>query len=574
MTMLQAMSSMLPLLGMLTPPAGAEFMALIPGAIVTVLALLVVLIDSFHRPGTRRDYLAYISAVGMAVAVGSAYVLWDNSLARPAFHGMLYLDKFSLFFAVLAAIAGGVSLLQAPSFLRFAKMDRGEYYMLVLFSAAGVVFMANAADLLEAFLALEVMSIPVYCLAGFLRRDERSAEAALKYFVLGAFSAGLMLYGMALVYGVTGTTNLEYIGINLNKVLANAEAARASGLMIFVGMMLILSGFAFKIAAVPFHVWAPDVYTGSPTPAVGYMSTAVKAGAFAAMLRVLFIAFENPLLRGGFFGLGWVDVLFFLAAASMVLGNVVAIMQSNVKRMLAYSSIAHAGYMLVGVVAAGARPEFFLHNDAVLFYMASYMFGTLGAFGVLSILGRAGRPVETYEDLAGLGIKYPFAGILMGVFMFSSAGVPPTAGFVAKLYIFKSAVDVGVATGEVSFIGLSIVGVLASVSGAYYYLRVLVSMYMRPAAEHGTPVIADVDNGARASLYFCAAMTLMMGILPALGLDLARQAVVDFKGTSPEIQKIQQEGQRRLDALKAAEDGVKAPAQGAGDTNDGSPPQG
>lgn len=568
------MTSMLPMLGMLTPPTGAEFMALIPGAIVTVLALLVVLIDTFHRPGTRRDYLAYISAVGMAVAAASAYVLWDNSLARPAFHGMLYLDKFSLFFAVLAAVAGGVSLLQAPAFLRFAKMDRGEYYMLVLFSAAGVIFMANAADLLELFLALEVMSIPVYCLAGFLRRDARSAEAALKYFILGAFSAGLMLYGMALIYGITGTTNLEYIGINLGKVLADAEAARASGLMIFVGMMLILSGFAFKIAAVPFHIWAPDVYTGSPTPAVGYMSTAVKAGAFAAMLRVLFIAFENPLLRGGFYGLGWVDVLFFLAAASMVLGNVVAIMQHNVKRMLAYSSIAHAGYMLVGVVAAGSRPEFFLHTDTVLFYLATYTFGSLGAFGVLSILGRSGRPVETYEDLAGLGLKYPFAGVLMGVFMFSSAGVPPTAGFVAKLYVFKSAVDVGVATGESSFIGLAILGVLMSVSGAYYYLRVLVSMYMKPASDAGAPVIADADNGARASLYFCAAMTLLMGIMPALGLDLARQAAVDFKGVSPELQKIQQDGQRQLDAIKAKEAGAAPAAPAAPADGEELPPQG
>lgn len=551
--MLSNLMTQLPTLALLTPPVAAEYMALVPGAIVSVLAMVIILVDSFHRPNTRRDYLAYFSAIGLVLAAFSAYVLWDNTLAGPVFNGMLYLDKFGLFFAILACLSGALAILQAPSFMRLVKMDRGEFYMLVLFSVAGAIFMANTADMLTLFIALEVMSIPVYCLAGYLRRDGRSAEAALKYFILGAFSAGLMLYGIALIYGVTGTTSLEYIGRSLSTIINDPDpaGALASGNLITVGMLLIFSGFAFKIAAVPFHIWTPDVYTGSPAPAVGYMSTAVKAGAMAAMLRVLLIAFEDPVLRGGFNGFGWLDVVFFCAAASMVLGNVVAIMQSNVKRMLAYSSIAHAGYLLVGVAASSATPEFFLHHDTVLFYLVTYTVGTVGAFGVLSILSRNGRPVETYEDLAGLGLKYPIAGIMMGLFMFSSAGVPPLAGFVGKLYIFSSAVQVGNATGEFAFIGLAILGVLTSVAGAYYYLKVLVSMYMKPADEKADTSM-ELTGSAKFSLFASAILTLGLGIFPGVVIEMARESMVDFQGASSVTQQVQEEGRQQLEDMRNA----------------------
>lgn len=539
-----------PMLALLTPPVAAEYMALIPGGIVSILAMVIILVDSFHRPGTRRDYLAYFSAIGLALAGFSAYVLWDNTLTGPVFNGMLYLDKFGLFFSVLACLAGGLAVLQAPSYMRLVRMDRGEFYMLVLFSVAGAIFMANTADMLSLFIALEVMSIPVYCLAGYLRRDGRSAEAALKYFILGAFSAGLMLYGMALLYGVTGTTNLEMIGKHLSIAISDSNAASASGKLITVSMLLIFSGFGFKIAAVPFHVWTPDVYTGSPSPAVGYMSTAVKAGAFAAMLRVLLVAFEDPVLRGGFAGVGWLDVVFFCAAASMVLGNVVAIMQTNVKRMLAYSSIAHAGYLLVGVAASSADPQFFLHHDTVLFYLLTYTVGTVGAFGVLSVLGKNGRPVETYDDLAGLGLKYPIAGIMMGLFMFSSAGVPPMAGFVGKLYIFSSAVQVGNTTGEFAFIGLAILGVLTSVAGAYYYLRVLVSMYMSKADTDETELV--LTPSSRLSLFACAALTLGLGLFPGVAIEMARESMVDFQGPSAITKQVQEEGRQQLQEMREA----------------------
>lgn len=523
-----------PLLAMLTPPMGIEYLAIIPGAIVSVLALIVILVDSFHRAGTRRDYLAHLSAVGLGGGILSTWMLWDRAIPAPVFHGMLYLDRFALFFAALACAAGALAILQAPAFLRHHRMDRGEFVMLILFSVIGVIFMANAADLLIVFLALEVMSIPVYCLAGFLRRDARSAESAMKYFFLGAFSAGLMLYGIAMIYGLTGTTNLEMISIKLAALISDPAAVTSGGMMLTVAVLLILSGFAFKVAAVPFHIWTPDVYTGAPSPGVGYMSTAVKAGGFAAMIRVFFVAFDHLNLRGGFFGLGWVDVFLFLAVASFVLGNVVAIAQDNVKRMLAYSSIAHAGYLLVGFVAAGARPEFFMANEAVLFYLATYTFGSIGAFGVLSYLGKNGRTIETYDDLSGLGLKYPLAGVLMGVFMFSSAGVPPTAGFVAKLYVFKAAVDAGAATNEFAFFGMVIAAVLTSVAGAYYYLRVLICMYMRPAPERDNFEPAQ-DRGILVSLTLCALMVLGTGVAPGGLMKLSREAMLGFQGASAQV---------------------------------------
>ena len=563
---------MMSVLALLTPPETIEYLALIPGVIVSLVAFIVVLADTLHRPGTSRDYLAYVSAVGLALAVGSCWALWDDSLLRPVFHGMIYLDRFSLFFAGLCSASALLAVLLVPAYSRRVGMDRGEIYMLILFSTAGMIFMANAADMLTIFLGLEVMSIPIYCVAGYLRRDANSAEAAMKYFILGAFSTGLLLYGIALLYGLTGTTNLEVMGVVLGQLLADPAAAEASKWTIMVAVLLVLSGFGFKIAAVPFHLWTPDVYTGSPTPAVGFMSTAVKAGAFAGMIRVFLIAFWPPALVGGFYswlgqglyGYGWVDIFLFLSAASFVLGNLVAIVQDNVKRMLAYSSIAHAGYILIGFVAASSRPDFFLHLDTVLFYLLTYTFGTLGAFGVLAYLGRRGERVETYDDLAGLGFKYPLVGLVMGLFMLSSAGLPPTAGFIGKLYVFRAAVSVGLETGEFTFIGVTILAVIMSVAGIYYYLRVLVAMFMQtPQREVG----ADTHNGGRFALVVCALATLYFGIFPSLGVEWAREAVVDFRGAPSAVQVVQRQGAEELERLRLeglageAGAGAAAPAE-------------
>lgn len=569
--MLNALAiQLMPTLMLLTPPQWAEYGAIIPGAIVCGTVLVMIVLNVFHKGSeTARDYAAYVGAMGLGVAIFSCWLLWDNTVSRPVFHGMLYFDKFTLFFTALFCASGILAMLMSPTYLRNHGMDRTEYYLLILSSVTGMAYLAGAADLLSFFVAFEVMSIPVYCVAAFLRRDSRSAEASMKYFILGAFSSALMLYGIALLYGLTGTTSIELVGEHLVELMTSGSTG-GNG-MAYLGVLLIVSGFAFKIASVPFHLWTPDVYTGSPTPAVGFMATAVKASAFAPMIRVFNVTFghlgeymtgtglEVFSLRGGFFGYGWVDVLVFVAAASMILGNLVAIAQENVKRMLAYSTIAHAGYILVGFAAAGARPEFFLYNDAVLFYLITYTFATLGAFGVLAYLDKPNDPTETYEDLSGLGFEYPVIGLLMGIFMFSSAGIPPTAGFVGKLYVFKGAVDVGAGTGEYVFIGLAVLAVLTSVAGIYYYLRVLVYMYMKPkerdlGADVGAPA-------AKYALVVCGLLTLYLGVLPERGLQLSRESMVGFSGAPESIQSVIEEGERELEERgeSGASDEVSSP---------------
>lgn len=533
------------IIAMLTPPAAFEYVAIIPGVIVAITALITILLDVFHRAETSRDYIGYISAIGLGLTMVSCWALWDQSISTPVFHGMLYADKFALFFAALCSGAGILGILMSPRYIASHNMDRGEYYILMLFSVCGMIFMANAADLLTIFLALEVMSIPVYVLAAFLRRSSRSAEAGMKYFVLGAFSAGLFLYGIALIYGITGTTNLEVIATFIGSVLTNDVAAAAGGKVLFLGVLLVVSGFAFKIAAVPFHIWTPDVYTGSPTPLVGFMATAVKAAALAAMIRVLVVAFFDESVRGGFYGYGWIDLMLFMSIASIVLGNLVAIAQDNVKRMLAYSSIAHAGYILVGIVAANSNADFYLYNDTVLFYIVAYSFGTLGAFGALAYFKRRAGDVETYEDLAGLGLKYPGIGLALAICMVSSAGIPPTAGFLGKLYVFRSAIEVGSITGETAFIGLAVLAVLMSVAGMYYYLKVIVYLYMKPQTQD---VVALHHGGAKFALVVAAFFSLYLGIFPEKAIQVSREAIVDMTGAPAAVEPALEKGREALNA--------------------------
>jgi|SRR5690554_421907 len=534
-------------LAMLTPPMMSEYTALVPAGIAAITALLVILIDGFHRGEEGRGYLANIGAIGLGVVILSCWMLWDKGLSLPAFHGMLYLDKFTLIFAVLASASGILAMLMSSRYLRSHLMDRAEFYVLVLFSVSGVIILAGAADLLTFFIGFEIMSIPVYVVAAFLRKDSRSAEGGMKYFFLGAFSAAIMLYGIALIYGVTGTTNLEYIGINLAEMMSNPESAKASLGMVGFGVLLILSGLAFKASSVPFHFWTPDVYTGAPTTGTGFMATAVKAGAFAAIMRVFLSAFSIPELQGGFFGYGWVDAFLVIAAASMILGNLVAIKQDNVKRMLAYSSIAHAGYIILGFTAASSRPEFFILNDAVIFYLFTYTFATVGAFGVLAWFGRRGESAETYEQLGGLGFKYPVLGLCMGIFMFSSAGIPPLAGFVGKLYIFQAAVEVGQATGDFTLIGMTILAVLTSLAGVYYYLRVIVCMYMKPVTREIRPA---ASKSATYAIVVCAILTLYLGVIPGRVMGWSTEAMVDFKGAPDSVEKVIEAGQVELDRLE------------------------
>jgi NADH-quinone oxidoreductase subunit N len=370
-----------------------------------------------------------------------------------------------------------------------AEVGSGEYYALALFSTAGMVAMAAANDLVVIFLALEVMSIGVYVLAGVRRNETRSSEAALKYFLLGAFAAGFLLFGIALIYGATGTTRLEAIAARV------ASGVGEPSQFVLLGAGLLLVGFAFKVAAVPFHVWTPDVYEGAPTPITALMAVGVKAAAFAALVRVFGATFGH--LAGEWKGLLWA-----IAAATMTVGNLLAISQKNVKRMLAYSSIAHAGYALIGLVAGTAEA-----GSALLFYLLAYAAMNLGAFAVVVALGRVGEPNEEISCYAGLAGRRPLLAAAMAVFLLSLAGVPPLAGFAAKFYVFGAAVQAG-------YVGLAVVGVLNSLVSAYYYLWVIVQMYMYEGEVEPVPLRERPYLATTIGLAFAA--TVLFGIFPGL----------------------------------------------------------
>ena len=375
------------------------------------------------------------------------------------------------------------------------------------------MILVSAGDLLTIFLGLETMSIGVYALTAFRRTSPRSAEGALKYFLLGSFAAALLLYGFALLYGVTGHTDLAGIGIAL-------KAGASKNPSVIVALVLVLLGLAFKVSAVPFHMWTPDAYEGAPTPATAYMAVAVKSGGFAMMLRVLLTMFGDP--QSMSWGAGWPPVVAWMAVLTMTVANVIAGRQDSIKRMLAYSSVAHAGYILVGVVCTMRS----LHHatGSVLFYLLVYTASTAGAFGSLIICGSFGKEAVTYEDLSGIGRRHPIPALAFTLFLLSLAGIPPTAGFFAKWFLFRTAMDTG-------FYAITIIAFINSVIGAYYYLRVLVAMYMREPAA-GAPVAVPMRSGYvnAALLLVSAILVLALGLVPAKSLDVAVQAAASFSG--------------------------------------------
>jgi NADH-quinone oxidoreductase subunit N len=397
-------------------------------------------------------------------------------------------------------VVGILTLLVSDGYLRDEKMEHGEYYALVLLALVGMMLMAGATHLLVFFLALETMSIAIYALAGYFR-TETSVESSYKYFILGAFASGFLLYGIALLYGACGTTQLH-------EVMQYFTEARGltSSPMALIGVGLITVGFCFKVAAVPFHAWTPDVYQGAPTSITAFMATGVKAAAFAAFVRVFVTAF--PALH-----VEWSGALWMLAVLTMTLGNLVAIVQSDIKRMLAYSSIAHAGYILVGLVVG--TPE---ASSAVLFYLLAYAFMNVGAFACVIMVGKHGQENTEIEAYAGLGFKFPLLGLAMTVFMFSMAGIPPTVGFIGKFLVFKAAVHEG-------YYWLTIFGVLNSAASVYYYLRIIVTMYFRDAPE--TPVVEGLRAGPSTVVATALAGVgvLYLGVIPGGIVDLAQQAV-------------------------------------------------
>jgi NADH-quinone oxidoreductase subunit N len=474
--------------------AGLEWAALYPVLVVTAACLACLLLDA--RPaGARPAALAAVGLLGLAGALVVAVLLWDRPAAT--FQQMLALDGFALFLDVVICLAAGLVLLLSVGYLAREGGEAGQYYALVLFAAVGMMLMASAADLLVVFLGLELMSICLYVLAGYFRRRPEGHEAALKYFLLGAFASGFFVYGIALLYGATGTTNLARLGT----ALAAPGAARDP--MVLAGIALLLVGFGFKTSTVPFHQWTPDVYQGAPTTVTALIATGSKVAAFAGLLRVLVAL--GP-LQGEWAVLAW-----WLAALTMTVGNVVALVQSNVKRLLAYSSIAHVGYMLVGL-AAGLAPG----APAVLFYLVIYSVASVGAFGAVLLLAREGEEAVDLGAYGGLAARHPVLALALTVFLLALIGMPPTAGFVGKFYLFSAAI-------QRDLVGLAVIAVLNSVLATYYYLRLIVYMYMR--APEGAPTVAAVTPAASLALAVSAWATLQLGLWPGPVLALAQHAV-------------------------------------------------
>ena len=437
----------------------SDLNTLLPLIFLTVWACMLLLVDLFIPKG-RKGWTALIGAVGLATAMG--LTLAQAGQENIAFSGMVVLDGFSSFLDVLFLGTGLLGIALAYGYLRRMGIERGEYYALLLFSVTGMMLMAQAADLIVIFLALELLSIPLYVLSAFARPRLESEEAGLKYFLLGAFSTGFVVYGIALVFGGTGATRLTEI---VSAAAGSGSGPTVSLPLLGIGAALILVGFGFKVAAVPFHMWTPDVYQGAPTPVTSFMAVGAKAAGFAALLRIFVTAL--PALE-----VDMVPVLWGLAALTMLVGNLLAISQTNIKRMLAYSSIAHAGYILMALAAYG-KP--LVSGDAVasaLFYLVTYALTSFGTWAVVIALEKAeGKGLEI-ADYAGLGRKRPLLAAAMTIFMLSLTGMPPTLGLVGKFYLFRTAIQGG-------FIGLAIIGVLTSLISAYYYLRVVVMMYMR-----------------------------------------------------------------------------------------------
>lgn len=477
-----------------------NLLPLLPAIQVLLTALVVLLRDLFMEEHKPKGFLALISQIGIGLAAIESVALWGAR--ESAFNDSVILDNFALFFSLIFLMVAALTILSSIHYVRQAAIAEGEFYALILFATVGMMLMAAANDLLVFFLALETMSVAVYVLTGMWRSSARSSEAAMKYFIMGAFATGFLLYGIALIYGATGSTNLDLIADYL------LEQPSEWPLYLVGGGFLLLVGFAFKAGAVPFHFWVPDVYDGAPTPVTGFMSVAVKAAAFAAWTRVLMHKL-SPLDSD------WGFPLWVIAIATMTLGNLLAIGQNSVKRMLAYSSIAHAGYLLIAVVVGeewGGWP--------LLFYIVTYAFMTIGAFAVLSCLAEGDEPHESYHDFAGLGFKRPFIGMAMSLFMLSLAGFPPLAGFTGKFYLFRAAVLSGQLT-------LAVVAVLNSLLSVIYYLRVIVAMYME---EGGTKGKSFRQNPCTyITIALAAAGTVYFGVLPAVGLNWSRVALLSLE---------------------------------------------
>jgi NADH-quinone oxidoreductase subunit N len=468
--------------------------ALLPEVTLTVWSLVVLLVVAWrHRTEGDARLAGWLSFIGLLTAGAAQLWLWLAGAAPAGLPQMVALDTFRFAGNGIILLMAAVTVLLSLGYLERERMAVPEYYPLILLATTGMMFLAGAEDLIVVFLGLEVMSVAVYVLAGFDRRSIFSAEAALKYFLIGAFASGFLLYGIALVYGATGNTNLTLIGAQL--------ATGTAPLMGRIGLGLLLIGFAFKVAAVPFHMWAPDVYDGSPTPVAGLMATGVKAAGFLALVRVLMEAFPSLMSQ-------WQPVIAVLAIATMIAGNLIALNQRNLKRMLAYSSVAHAGYLLTAVWA-GTR----FGAGAVLLYLLAYGLTTIAAFGILATLGSGGERTVGNDDIAGLADRRPWSALALSICMLSLFGFPGTFGFIGKWYILQAVV-------HQRQVILPVVLVLTSVISAGYYLPVVMAMYMKPGrAESEAAASGRFGRFAAAAVAASVAAVILFGLWPAPAID-------------------------------------------------------
>jgi NADH-quinone oxidoreductase subunit N len=471
-------------------PSATDYLRILPELVLTLFGILVMLIEPLLPPDNNRKGLGVVALIGAVVALAATFCM----AAHPgsAFSGMIRVDGFAVFFHMVVILVAILVILASFEYLNMQRIRAGEYYGLILFGTVGMALMSSAVELVLVFIALEISSISTYILAGFRRRAATSIESSLKYFLLGSFATAFFLYGVALMFGATGSTNVYRIGDILRSGPVSSLA--------YVAMALMFVGLGFKVATAPFHVWTPDVYEGAPSPVVALMSTGPKAATFAVMLRVLFAA-----AAPGWFWLVWVS-----AVLSMCIGNIGALVQTSVKRMLAYSSIAHAGYLMVAFAAAPS-----IGISAAMFYAASYAAMNVGAFIVISHFGSLDERYVTLEDYSGLGRRSPLLALVLTIFLLSLIGIPITGGFFAKFYVFRAALGA-------NLIGLTIIGVINSAIAAYYYLRVIVVMYMREPRDGGEQApIVRIPAGLGISLALSLIATIYLGVLPGRVLDYA-----------------------------------------------------
>ncbi|HWZ30303.1 MAG TPA: NADH-quinone oxidoreductase subunit N [Bryobacteraceae bacterium] len=478
-------------------PTTAEYLRILPEIILTVVGTFIMFLEAILSDSQKRIF-APLSLAGLTAALVAA--ISANGSPGAAFHDMLVIDGFATFFRVLVIAVGMLAIFGSTEYLRRENHPGGEFYALILFSVMGQCVMATANELIMIFIGLEISSIASYILAGYLRDDSRNNESALKYFLLGSFATAFLLYGIAWIYGFTGSTNLLEIRRQLEGV--GAPSLLISG----TAAALMFVGFGFKISAVPFQIWAPDVYQGAPAPVSAFLSVGPKAAAFAILLRTYLTAFAPISER-------WVPVVWVCALATMIVGNFAAIQQSNIKRLLAYSSIAHAGYVLVAVTAHSE-----VGSAAAMFYLAAYAFTNFGAFAVVTHVARKGERFTKIEDFAGLAQRQPAMAAMLTIFLLSLIGVPLTGGFFGKFYIFKAALDA-------NLVWLTILGLLNSAVAAYYYLRVLVVMYMKDP-EAGGEALPAAGPALKIAVYGSAIATLILGIFPSFVLDFASKAAL------------------------------------------------